>query len=319
MDFQKNDILKRAREIIEIEKEAIESVINHLNDNFTKLVKEIYNCNGRVVVSGMGKAGLIGQKISATLSSTGTPSFFLHPAEGLHGDIGMVKNGDIVIFLSNSGETEEIIKIIPPLKKIGVKIASITSSKDSSLGKLSDFILEYGKIKEACPLGLAPSSSTTAMLVIGDAISLTLLEMRNFTLEDFALYHPGGNIGKRLLKVEDVIRRGKRCPLVKGDDTIFEVLDKITTAKAGMAIIIDENDKIVGVFTDGDFRRNWRENPNIGNEPVKKYMTKNCKTIKNGKLVDEATFLMRKHKINQLPVVDEENRVIGLLDIQDVT
>ncbi len=315
----KDKILKRAIEIIEIEKEALNSVIAHLDENFTKVINEILKCEGRVIISGMGKAGLIGQKISATLSSTGTPSFFLHPGEGLHGDLGMVKNSDILIFLSNSGETEEIIKLFPPLKKIGVKTVAITSSKNSTIGKLSDFVLEYGKLKEACPLGLAPSSSTTAMLVIGDALSLTLLELKNFTLEDFALYHPGGSIGKRLLKVEDVMRKGERCPLVKKETSIFDVIDKITKAKAGIAIIVGEDGKIEGVFTDGDFRRNWRKNPEIGNFPVEKYMTKKCKTIRKGKLVDEATYIMRKNKINQLPVIDENDVVIGLIDIQDIT
>lgn len=312
-------ILRRAKEVFKIEAEAVSALAHKLDDNFVKAVEAIYNCKGRVVVTGMGKAGIIGQKISATLSSLGTPSIWLHSAEAIHGDLGRVTKDDIVIALSNSGETEETKSLIPTLKKIGAKIIAITGNKDSALAKHSDLVLDVSVKKEACPLGLAPTSSTTAMLAMGDALAVCLVEKKGFKEKDFALFHPGGALGKKLLlKVEDIMRKGKANPVVSEDAIVKDVLYAITEARAGAASVVDKRGRLSGIFTDGDLRRHLEADTNLSARKVKDVMTKNPITIQPQKLAIEALRILEEKKIDELPVVDKNRKPAGMLDVQDV-
>ena len=311
--------LQRAKEVFKIEAEAVAALANKLDDNFTRSVDALCQCKGRVVVTGMGKAGIIGQKISATLSSLGTPSIWLHSAEAIHGDLGRVTKDDIVIALSNSGETEETKSLIPILKKIGTKVIAITGNKNSSLAKYSDLVLDVSVRKEACPLGLAPTASTTAMLAMGDALAVCLVEKKGFKEKDFALFHPGGALGRRLLlKVEDIMRKGKANPIVNENMIIKDVLYKITEARAGAASVVDTKGKLSGIFTDGDLRRHLEEDANLANKKVKEAMTKNPIAIQPEKLAVEALRILEEKKIDELPVVDAKGKPVGMLDVQDV-
>lgn len=311
--------LRRAREVFKIEAEAVAALANKLDDNFIQAVEAIYNCKGRVVVTGMGKAGIIGQKISATLSSLGTPSIWLHSAEAIHGDLGRVTKDDIVIALSNSGETEETKSLIPILKKIGARIIAITGNKDSSLAKYSDLVLDVSVKKEACPLGLAPTSSTTAMLAMGDALAVCLVEKKGFKEKDFALFHPGGALGKKLLlKVEDIMRKGKANPVVREDAVVKDVLYAITEARSGAASVVDKSGRLSGIFTDGDLRRHLERDANLSAKKVKEVMTKNPVAIQPQRLAVEALRVLEERKIDELPVVDKNKRPVGMLDVQDV-
>lgn len=311
--------LKRAKEVFKIEAEAVADLANKLDHNFTQAVDEISNCKGRIVVTGMGKAGIIGQKISATLSSLGTPSVWLHSAEAVHGDLGRVTKEDIVIALSNSGETEETKSLIPVLKKIGAKIIAITGNKNSSLAKFSNLVLDVSVKKEACPLGLAPTSSTTAMLAMGDALAVCLVEKKGFKEKDFALFHPGGALGRKLLlKVDDIMRKGKDNPIVNEEAIVKDVLYAITEARAGSASVVNKSGKLSGIFTDGDLRRHLETDADLSRRKVKEVMTKNPVTIRPEKLAVEALRILEERKIDELPVVDEKGRPAGLLDVQDV-
>lgn len=312
-------MIKRAKEVLRIEADAITSLIKRVDKNFEKAVNLILVCKGKVVVTGMGKPGIIGEKISATLSSTGTPSLSLHPADAIHGDLGRVTKDDVVIAISNSGETEEISKLLPMLKKIGAKIIAMTGNSQSTLSKHSDVILDVGVKKEACPFGLAPTASTTAMLALGDALAIALLEKRGFKVEDFAFYHPGGALGKRLiLKVEDIMRRGKANPVVKEDLKVKDVLLKITEARAGSASVVNKKGALTGIFTDGDLRRHLGEDLSLPNREVKEVMTKKPTTITKEMLAADAFRILREKKIDEIPVVDEKDRPIGLVDVQDL-
>lgn len=312
-------MIKRAKEVLKIEAEAISSLIKRIDKNFEKAVRLILSCKGKVVVTGMGKPGIIGAKISATLSSTGTPSLSLHPADAIHGDLGRVTKDDVVIAISNSGETEEILRLLPTLRKIGAKIIGMTGNLKSTLAKYSDVILDVGVKKEACPMGLAPTASTTAMLALGDALAIALLEERGFKEEDFAFFHPGGALGKRLiLKVEDIMRRGKDNPIVRADMKIKDVLLKITEARAGSSSVVDKKGKLIGIFTDGDLRRHLEEDPALPTKRVKEVMTKNPTTITKERLAADAFRILREKKIDEIPVVDEKKRPIGLVDVQDL-
>ncbi|MDD5449872.1 MAG: KpsF/GutQ family sugar-phosphate isomerase [Candidatus Omnitrophica bacterium] len=312
-------IIKRAKEVLRIERDAISALINRIDSKFEKIVALIYHTKGRVIVTGMGKPGFIAQKISATMSSLGTPSLYLHPAEALHGDLGRVTKDDVIIALSNSGETEELIKLMPIIRRIGAKLVSIVGNTKSTLARNSDFALDATVKKEACSLNLAPTASTTAMLAIGDAIAVALLDRRGFKAEDFALYHPGGSLGKRLLlKVEDIMRKGPQNPLVTEDTPVKDVLLAITKARAGSACVIGRNRKLAGIFTDGDLRRHAERVPDIVRKKVKEVMTKNPVTIKKHRLAAEALGILRSKKIDEIPVVDDKNRPIGLVDVQDL-
>jgi len=310
---------ERAKRVLKIESEAIKKLIGRIDDNFLKAVGMICKAKGRVVVTGMGKAGLIGQKISSTLSSVGTPSLWLHSAEAIHGDLGRVTKEDVVILLSNSGETEEVKGLLPLLKKLGAKIIIITGNVKSTLAKHSDVILNVSVKEEGCPLGLAPMASTTAMLAMGDALAACLIERKGFRREDFAFLHPGGNLGKRLLlKVGDIMRKGQGNPVVGEDKKVKDVLLSITQARAGSATVVDKKGKLAGIFTDGDLRRHLEKDPNLAVRKVKEVMTKNPITIQADRLAVEALKILEDRKIDEIPVVDAKKKPVGLLDIQDV-
>jgi len=313
------NILKRARQVLDIEAKAINSLKKNINQDFQKATQLILRSKGRVVVTGMGKAGIIGQKLSATLSSTGTPSLFLHSAEAIHGDLGRVIKDDVVVILSNSGETDEIKKLLPILKKIGAKIIAITGKTKSLLARYSDVSLNVGVEKEACPLGLAPTASTTAMLAMSDALSVCLLELKGFKEKDFAFYHPGGALGKRLiLKVEDIMRTAQANPIVGEERKVSEVLLKITQARAGSAIVVDKTGRLKGIFTDGDLRRHLEIDKDLPKRKIKEVMTKNPAVVGKEMLAAEAMRILQEKKIDELPVVDKNKRPIGLLDVQDL-
>jgi arabinose-5-phosphate isomerase len=277
------------------------------------------DCKGRVILTGMGKPGFIARKIAATMASTGTPSLYLHPAEAVHGDFGMVTSKDILIAISQSGESEEIIRLLPLIKKKGVKMIALTSMPKSSLGRNADIVLDLGVRREACPLNLAPSASTTASLALGDALALCLLKKRGFRSEDFAELHPAGSLGRRLLKVQDIMRTGKSNPLVGTKMTVRQALLKITASRAGSCTLVDPKGKLMGVFTDGDLRRHLKiSGEKILSRQVKEVATLRPRFIYQEKLAEEAFHIMESLRIDELPVVDRYGRVVGLLDVQDL-
>lgn len=314
-----NTLIKRAREVLRIESQAIYALLSRIDSNFEAAVDILYNCKGRVVVTGMGKAGIIAQKISATLSSTGSPSLWLHPAEAIHGDLGRVTKEDVVVILSYSGQTEEISRLLPTLKKIGTDIIAMTGNIKSTLAQYSNIALDVSIKEEACPLGLAPTASTTAMLAMGDALAMAVSDRKGFKQKDFALLHPGGNLGKRLLlKVADIMRTGDANPVVRCDAVIKDVLFAITKARAGSASIVNDDGILVGIFTDGDLRRHLEEEPDLSRRKISMAMTKNPIIITKDRLAVEALRLLQEKKIDELPVVDNRNRPVGLLDVQDL-
>ncbi|MCX5687876.1 MAG: KpsF/GutQ family sugar-phosphate isomerase [Candidatus Omnitrophica bacterium] len=310
---------RRAKQVLRIEADSIRRLISRIDKDFEKAVELIYACKGMVVVTGMGKAGIVGQKISATLASTGTPSLWLHSAEAIHGDLGRVRKEDTVIVVSNSGETEEVVSLVPQIKKIGSGLIAITGNKKSSLAKNSDAVLDVSIKVEACPLGLAPMASTTSMLAMGDALCAALMDKRKFKRSDFAFLHPGGSLGKQLLlKVEDIMRKGPSNPIVKESKKVKDVLLAITASRAGSATVIDKDKKVKGIFTDGDLRRHLGSDPLLLSREVKDVMTKSPRTLKKGCLAVEALRILQEHKIDEIPIVDEEDKAIGLVDVQDL-
>jgi len=307
------DLINIAKDVIKIEAEEVTNLAERIDESFVKAVDFIYECKSRVIVTGMGKSGLIGRKISATLASTGTPSLSLHPAEAFHGDLGMVQPSDVVLALSNSGETEEIVRLLPIIKKIGAKLISMVGRIDSTMAKYSDVVLDASIRREACPLGLAPTSSTTVSLVLGDALAIAVYRKKGFKVEDFAFYHPGGNLGKKLLRVEDLMRTGKDHPVVEEDMLIKDVLLAVTRAKAGAATVIDGDGKMIGFFTDGDLRRAIERDEKMIQKPVKLYMTRNPYSIKPDCLATEALKTLKMKRIDELPVVDDAGYPIGII------
>lgn len=315
----KMNLIKRAKEVLEIEAQAIKALEGRLNKDFIRAVELILKCKGRVIVSGMGKTGIIAQKFSATLASTGTPSLFLHTAEAIHGDLGKVTVEDVVIVLSNSGCTEEMKQLLPILKKIGSPIISLTGNPKSILARYSDVVLDVSVKKEACPLGLAPTASTTASLAMADALAVCLLERKNFKEKDFAFFHPGGALGRRLLlTVEDIMRRGQANAIVQEGKKVSQVLFAITRARAGSAIVVDKRGKLKGIFTDGDLRRHLESDNNLPNRKIQEVMTKNPTVVKKEMLAAEAMRILQAKKIDEVPVVDKFMRPLGLLDVQDL-
>jgi arabinose-5-phosphate isomerase len=313
------NVLKRAREVLDIEAGAIRALKLRIGNNFKQALDLILKTKGRVVVSGMGKTGIIAQKFSATLASTGSPSFFLHSAEAIHGDLGKVTADDVVIVLSNSGQGEEIKQLLPLLKKIGAKIIAFTGNKNSVLAKYSDAVLDVSVKKEACPLGLAPTASTTATLAMADALAVCLLEAKGFKEKDFAFYHPGGLLGKKLLlRVEEIMRKGEANPIVHEDEKVSQVLLKITQARAGSATVVDKRGRLKGIFTDGDLRRHLEKDVNLPRRRIKEVMTKNPTTVAPKMLAAEAMRILKDKKIDEVPVVDKKKRPVGLLDVQDL-
>lgn len=312
-------MIKRAKEVIAIEAKAIQGLLKHLDSNFAKAVSLMTQCQGRVIITGMGKTGIVGRKIAATLSSTGTPSVFMHSAEAVHGDLGQVTSKDILIIISQSGETEETTRLLPLVKKIGAKTIAMTGKPVSTLAKHSDVVLNVGVDKEGCPLGLAPMASTTATLVMGDALAACLIDRKGFRKEDFALYHPGGSLGRRLiLKVEDIMRKESGLARVKPGMKVKDVLLFITKARSGCACVVDTKGHLLGIFTDGDLRRHLEEDSSILIRPVETVMTKNPTTIRQEKLAAEAFDVLKTKKIDELPVVDQHKKLVGLVDVQDL-
>jgi arabinose-5-phosphate isomerase len=308
-----------AKKVLKIERDALSDLMKKVGAAFEKAVNAMYCTKGRVIVTGMGKPGFIAQKISATLSSTGTPSLYLHPAEALHGDLGRVTKDDVILALSNSGETEEIVKFLPIVKKIGAKLIAMVGNTRSTLAKNADHVIDASVKREACSLGLAPTTSTTAMLALGDAIAVALLDKKGFREKDFAFFHPGGILGKRLLlSVGDIMRKGRDNPIVNERMTVKKVLLSITKARAGCASIVDSRGALTGIFTDGDLRRHIERSPGLINKKVKDVMTKNPVTIKKERLAAEAFNILRSRKIDEIPVVDAAHRPVGLVDVQDL-
>ncbi|MEI7750568.1 MAG: KpsF/GutQ family sugar-phosphate isomerase [Candidatus Omnitrophota bacterium] len=314
-----SSMIRLAKEVLRMEALAISRLRSRIGKDFETVVQWLADCKGRVILTGMGKPGFIARKIAATMASTGTPTFFLHPAEAVHGDFGMVTSKDLVIAISQSGESEEIVRLLPLLKKKGVKLVALTSVPGSTLGKNADKVLDLGVRREACPLNLAPSASTTASLALGDALALALLVKKGFRSEDFAELHPAGSLGRRLLKVGEIMRTGKANPLVGVKTTVRQALLKITASRAGSCTIVDAHGKLVGVFTDGDLRRHLKsQGEKILRQPVVELATLKPRYIQKEKLAEEAFHIMESLRIDELPVVDKARRVVGLLDVQDL-
>lgn len=311
-----------AKKVLQMEADAILELVPRIDEHFDAAVKMILDCKGRAVITGMGKSGHIGRKMAATLASTGTPSFYLHPAEAIHGDLGMVTSDDVIVALSNSGETAEVLNILPSIRRIGAKVIVMVGDPNSTLAKNGDIMLNVGVKKEACPLGLAPTSSTTAALAFGDALALALLSKRNFTAKQFAVFHPGGFLGRSLLlTVANIMHKGNDNPLVKGNTTVQDALFVITDKGLGAVSVVDDDNKMLGVLTDGDIRRGLSKGVDFLKRPVTELMTATPKTITQDKLAAEALHLMESHKpkpITVLPVLDAEKHVIGLLHLTDL-
>ena len=315
-------IKERAIETLKIEAAAIEDLINRVDEEFVRAIEEILKCRGRIVVTGMGKSGHVGRKIAATFASTGTPAFFLHPAEAYHGDLGMITSNDIVIAISNSGESSEIVNILPIIRRIGAQIIAMCGRRTSSLGKNADFFINIGVEREACSLGLAPTASTTATLAMGDAMAMALMDEKKFTSQEYALFHPGGALGRKLLlTVGDVMHSGDDNPIVKIGATVKDALFEMTEKGLGAVSVVDENKKFVGLVTDGIIRRALEKDKNFIDEPVEHIMKEEPLIISADKLAAAALSVMEKHQprpVTVLPVVDSDNNPLGIVHITDL-
>lgn len=311
--------LALARDVLEIEADAVRGLAAQLNGEFVAAVELLLNCSGRVVVSGIGKSGHIARKIAATLASTGTPAFFVHPAEASHGDLGMVTADDVFIGISNSGEVEELIAILPLVKRLGAKLIAMTGRPQSSLAKLSDVHLNAAVAKEACSLNLAPTASTTAALALGDALAVAVLDARGFGPDDFARSHPGGALGRRLLTyVRDVMHTGDTVPVVGLGDTMSDALLQITAKRMGMTAVVDQDNRVAGIFTDGDLRRVLERDGDFRGLPIAEIMTRNPRTIEPDHLAVEAVEQMERFRINQMLVTDADGKLVGALNMHDL-
>ncbi len=316
-------IRRIAQQVIETEAQAAHAVAEAIDEHFERAIRLIEQCQGTLLTSGIGKAGIIARKVSASFSSTGTPSHFLDPAQAVHGDVGAIRKGDVLLILSDSGETEEILRMLSIVKKLGHAVISITSSRSSSLALASDVVLSFGRLQEACPLGLAPSASTTAMLVLGDALFLTVMQLRNFTADDFALYHPAGQLGRKLMKVSEAMTfvAGKNLAMARDDLSVGEVLHDTSNIKrrSGAVVLLDPQGKISGLFSDGDLRRLITDNDGSAlRQPIRRVMTHNPKRVRDTDLASHAMAVFQQHRIDELPVVDAEDRPVGLIDVQDL-
>ena len=313
------DFKKLGLAVIETELASVNTLKSRIDDSFAHACELMLNCEGRIVVTGMGKSGHIAGKIAATLASTGSPAFFVHPGEASHGDLGMITSKDVVIALSNSGNTEEIITIVPIIKRLGVPLITMTGNPDSPLATEATINLNVGVENEACPLGLAPTSSTTVALVMGDALAVALLEARGFTEEDFALSHPGGSLGRRLLlHVSDIMHTGDDTPRIAADASISEALLEMSSKGMGMTAIVDNDNTVLGIYTDGDLRRTLDQNIDLKQTRIDQAMTRNCKTVDAHDLAAEVLKLMEDHKINGALVTDGDNKLIGALNMHDL-
>lgn len=313
------DFCQTARRVLQIEADAIVGLNAYIDEQFSAACQLIFDNSGRVVVTGMGKSGHIGNKIAATLASTGTPAFFVHPGEASHGDLGMITASDVVLALSNSGETDEVLKLLPVLKRLGIRLIALTGNPDSTLARLSDVHLCIKVAKEACPLGLAPTASTTATLAMGDALAVALLEARGFSADDFALSHPGGSLGRRLLlRINDVMHSGEQIPLVTLDARISDALLEISRKGLGMTGIVAADGRLAGIFTDGDLRRILDQRIDIHQVSIEQVMTRNCVTVRAEMLAAEALKVMEQKKINALLVTDHNHKPVGALNMHDL-
>ena len=313
--------LRYARQIIEIEARALEAVSRRLDGSFNQAVELIYRCTGSVIVSGIGKAGLIGQKIAATLASTGSRSHFLHPAEAIHGDLGRIHRDDVILMLSQSGDTEEVVRLLPSIRQIGATLVAITGRPGSKLGQAAGVVIDIGSLQEACSLGLAPSTSTTAMLAVGDALALVASRMRGFSRDDFARFHPGGSLGRQLARVDDFMRRLSDCRLTSCSRLLRDVLieARLPARRTGAIMIVDNVGRLRGVFTDSDLARLFESRRDaLLDGPIRGVMTKNPTVVPQGSMMTDAVTIMAERRISELPVVDAEGKPVGLLDITDI-
>ncbi|MDI6781204.1 MAG: KpsF/GutQ family sugar-phosphate isomerase [bacterium] len=313
------NIIEQARETLRIEAQAILSLIDKVDESFVRAIEVLYGCKGRIIVTGMGKSGIIGKKIASTLASTGSPALFLHPADAAHGDLGMVTMNDVIIALSNSGETKELIDLIPSIKRMGATIISLTGNPSSTLSKYSDIAINVFVEKEACPLGLAPTASTTATLAMGDALAVSLLKKRGFKEQDFASLHPGGSLGKRLLlTVRDIMHAGDQIPMVMPEVSMRYALFEITSKKLGITLVVNDTQQLLGIITDGDLRRLIERQQNIWDVEAKDVMSKNSKTCRSSDLAATALAIMQQYSITALAVTDERNHVQGVIHLHDL-
>ena len=313
------DALSLARDVLNIEASAVQALSTRLDDSFINALNVVLQCEGRVIVSGMGKSGHIARKIAATLSSTGTPAYFVHPAEASHGDLGMITSQDVIIALSYSGESQELMTIVPVIKRQGAKLISMTGNPLSSLAKVSDVHLNAAVDKEACPMGLAPTASTTAALALGDALAVALLDAKGFGVEDFARSHPGGSLGRRLLThVSDIMRTGERLPMVFLDAMLGDAILEISKKGVGMTAIVDDEQHVLGIYTDGDLRRTLAKKLDFNTTPIRNVMSVNPRRIGPGSLAAEAVQIMEQFNISQMLVVDEQNKLVGALNMHDL-
>ncbi|MFQ5656166.1 MAG: SIS domain-containing protein [Candidatus Methylomirabilales bacterium] len=312
-------ILERARRVIEIEAEAVASLASRLGEDFVQAVDILYECKGRVVLTGMGKSGLVAKKIATTLASTGTPALYLHPAEGVHGDLGMIVRGDVVVAVSNSGGTPEVVEILPALKRFGVKLIALVGNLHSPLTEESDVVLDVGVHEEACPLNLTPTASTTAALAMGDALAVALLEKRGFKVEDFVDLHPGGRLGRRLLlRVRDLMLVGPKMPVVSEEAPMQDAILEISSKRLGMTAVIDQSGRLTGVITDGDLRRGLEKYSNLLERGVHECMTRHPKVIDRDELAARAVQVMEQYKITSLLIVDPAGRPEGVIHLHDI-
>jgi arabinose-5-phosphate isomerase len=314
---------KFARQVIEAEASAVRGMSAAIDESFERAVRLVLECPGSVLTSGVGKAGHVARKLSATLASTGTPSHFLSVSDAAHGDLGSIRRGDIVLILSASGESDEILRLLSLVKKLDHPVIAMTASRTSGLGRGAEVVLAIGKIEEACPLGLAPSASTTAMMALGDALALTVMKLRKFSADDFALFHPAGQIGRKLMRVKEAMtfRRGENLALASDHLTVAQVLREVSNIKrrSGAVVLVDAKGKLSGIFSDGDLRRLVTDNDGTAlSRPIDQVMTRTPKRIAENALASEAMAVMRQHRIDELPVVDEKDRPVGLIDVQDL-
>ena len=320
--MEAEQILKRAYEVFDTEIEGINAVRAKLSESFAELVQrcsDTIDRGGKLVITGVGKSGYIGKKMAATLSSVGNPSVFMHPVEARHGDLGLLQKDDLLIAISYSGETEELLAVLPPAKRLGVPLIAIAANKESSLGKMSDFTFEMPVPREACPFNLAPTTSTTALLVLGDALAMVLLDQRGFTKSDYGRRHPGGAIGRMVtMSARDVMRKPENSALVKADAIVRETLYEMSRARSGAAIVVDDDNRLLGIFTDGDFRRRAADDDDVLKRNMSEVMTVNPVTVKADSMVAEVVKIVESRRIDDLVVIDNDGKVAGFIDIQDL-
>lgn len=320
VDHDGEDAIAFGREVLRLEAEAVAAQVELLDERFARAVELVLGCTGQVVTTGMGKSGIVAQKISATLASTGTPSIYLHPAEAIHGDLGRVGPRDVVLALSRSGDTEEVKRLIPAVKQLGATIVAITGEPESVLARHADCLLLLARAPEACPIGLAPTTSTTAQLALGDALAMAVAKRRNFSREDFARYHPGGALGRSLIKVADIMRpRTDLPPATTGAITRKALIDAGGLGRRpGALVVVDQEGRLAGLLTDGDIRRHVLQDPGFLDRPIDEVMTRQPKTVRGDQLAAEAWHTMNKYNFDEMPVVDAQGRYMGLLDVQDL-